>query len=58
MVNSSHARNWRTMATISALVALLATGGMVWLSSRPHVVPFVVLVDSLGHRKRRTKCRL
>jgi type IV secretory pathway TrbF-like protein len=32
MVNSSHARNWRTMATISTLVALLATGGMVWLS--------------------------
>jgi type IV secretion system protein VirB5 len=44
----TRARNWRTVATISALVALLATGGMVWISSRSHVVPFVVLIDSLG----------
>jgi len=44
----TRARNWRTMATISALVGLLATGGMVWLSARSHIVPFVVLVDSLG----------
>jgi len=44
----TRARNWRTMATISALVGLLATGGMVWLSARSHLVPFVVLVDSLG----------
>jgi type IV secretion system protein VirB5 len=36
------------MATISALVGLLATGGMVWLAARSHIVPFVVLVDSLG----------
>jgi type IV secretion system protein VirB5 len=44
----TRARNWRTMAMIAALVALLATGGMVWLSARSHVVPFVVLIDSLG----------
>ena len=44
----TRARNWRTMAAISGLVALLATSGMVWLSARSHVVPFVVLVDSLG----------
>ena len=44
----TRARNWRTMAVISALVALVATGGMLWQSARSRVVPFVVLVDSLG----------
>src|SRR5215467_15027463 len=44
----TRARNWRTVATIAVLVALLATGGMVSLSARSHVVPFVVLIDSLG----------
>jgi type IV secretory pathway TrbF-like protein len=42
------AKNWRTMAFVAGLVALLATGGMVWLSVRSRVVPFVVLIDSLG----------
>ena len=44
----TRARNWRTVAMISAFAALLATGGMVWLSAKSHVVPFVVLIDSLG----------
>jgi type IV secretion system protein TrbF len=44
----TRARNWRNMATISVLMALVATGGMVWLSARSHVVPFVVLIDNLG----------
>jgi type IV secretion system protein VirB5 len=44
----TRARNWRTAALISALVALLATGGLVWLTARSHVIPFVVLIDSLG----------
>lgn len=44
----SRARNWRTMAAISALVALVATCGMVWQAARSRVIPFVVLVDSLG----------
>jgi type IV secretion system protein VirB5 len=44
----TRAKNWRTVATISVLLAFLATGGMVWLSVRSHVIPFVVLVDSLG----------
>ena len=44
----TRARNWRTMAVISALVALVATGGMLWQSARSRVIPFVVLVDSLG----------
>ena len=42
------ARNWRTVAMICALAALLATGGMISLSARSHVIPFVVLIDSLG----------
>jgi type IV secretion system protein VirB5 len=36
------------MAAISALVALVATCGMVWQATRSRVIPFVVLVDSLG----------
>jgi len=44
----TRARNWRTVAVISALVALVSTGGMLWQSARSRVVPFVVLVDSLG----------
>lgn len=44
----TRARNWRTLATISALVSLVATGGIVWLTSRSQVIPFVVLIDSLG----------
>jgi len=44
----TRARNWRTVATLSVLVALLSSGGMVWLSLRSHVIPFVVLIDSLG----------
>jgi type IV secretory pathway TrbF-like protein len=44
----SRAKNWRTMAMLSGMVALLATSGMIWFSVRSHVVPFVVLVDSLS----------
>jgi len=44
----TRAKNWRTMALVCALLALLATGGIVWLSARSRVVPFVVLIDSLG----------
>ena len=44
----TRARNWRTVALISGLVALLATGGLVWLTARSHVIPFVVFIDSLG----------
>ena len=44
----TRAKNWRTMAALCSLVALVATAGMVWLSARSHVVPFVVLVDNLG----------
>ncbi len=44
----TRARNWRTVAMLCALVALLGTAGTVWLSARSRVIPFVVLIDSLG----------
>lgn len=44
----TRARNWRTVATLCALIALLATAGVVWLSAHSRVVPFVVLLDNLG----------
>src|SRR5579871_930465 len=44
----TRAKNWRTMAAFSSLIALVATVGIVWLSARSHVIPFVVLVDNLG----------
>lgn len=44
----TRARNWRTLAMMCALLALLATGGMTWLSARSRIVPFVVLMDRLG----------
>jgi len=44
----TRARNWRRMALLCAFIALLGTTGVVWLSVRSRVVPFVVLIDSLG----------
>ena len=44
----TRARNWRTLATLCALTALVATTGIMWLSAHSRIVPFVVLVDSLG----------
>jgi type IV secretion system protein VirB5 len=36
------------MALLSGIISLTSTTGLVWLTARSHVVPFVVLVDSLG----------
>jgi type IV secretion system protein TrbF len=44
----TRARNWRTVALLCALIALVATAGVVLLSARSRVIPFVVLIDSLG----------
>ncbi len=44
----TRAKNWRIMAVLSGVIALLATAGLIWTSIRSRVVPFVVLVDSLG----------
>ncbi len=42
------ARNWRTIAVLCTMVALVATSGVVWLSFRSRIVPFVVVTDNLG----------
>lgn len=44
----TRANNWRRMALLCGMTALFATSGIVWLSARSRVVPFVVLMDSLG----------
>jgi len=44
----TRARNWRTIAVLCTLIALIASGGMVWLSTKSRVVPFVVAIDHLG----------
>lgn len=44
----SRERNWRLMAVLSSLVALVSVGGMIRLSTKSHIVPFVVAMDSLG----------
>lgn len=41
-------RNWRITAILCSLVALAAVGGMIRLSTKSHIVPFVVAMDSLG----------
>ena len=42
------AKNWRFMAMLSGFVALLSVGGVIHLSARSKVVPFVVALDSMG----------
>lgn len=44
----TRARNWRTVAMLCGLAAMIAAAGIVWLSTRSRVIPFVVLIDSLG----------
>lgn len=44
----TRARNWRFIAILNAMAALVAVAGIVILSVRSKVVPFVVAIDSLG----------
>ena len=44
----TRARNWRIAAFFSALITLVATSGVVWLSIRSRIIPFVVVTDNLG----------
>ena len=44
----SRERNWRRMAFLSSLVSLVSIGGVIRLSVKSHIVPFVVAMDSLG----------
>ena len=44
----TRARNWRIIALICATAALMQTAGLIALSLRAKVVPYVIAVDSLG----------
>lgn len=44
----TRARNWRTLAVLCALIALLETAGLLWMSAHSRILPFVVLIDNLG----------
>ena len=44
----ARARNWRAAAFLALGIALIATGGLIALSLRSKVVPFVVAVDNLN----------
>src|SRR5881394_3369979 len=46
----TRARNWRLIAILCAIAALMQTAGLIALSLRAKVVPYVVAVDSLGHQ--------
>ena len=41
-------RNWRLIALLCAASSLVTVAGLVYLSARTHIVPFVVAMDSLG----------
>jgi type IV secretion system protein VirB5 len=45
----TRAKNWRLVALICALTALVQTVGLIVLSARSKVIPYVVAVDSLGN---------
>jgi type IV secretory pathway TrbF-like protein len=44
----TRAKNWRFVAMLGALATLVAVAGIVVLSVRSKIVPFVVAIDSLG----------
>jgi type IV secretory pathway TrbF-like protein len=44
----TRARNWRAAFFISAVIALLAVGGMIVIAKQARVVPYIVAVDNLG----------
>ena len=44
----TRARNWRTIAILSALASIILASGMIWQSARSRVVPFVAIMDNLG----------
>ena len=46
----TRAKNWRFMALLCATTIVLETGGLIVLSMRSRVVPYVVAVDNLGRQ--------
>ncbi len=43
----TRARNWRVLALLLGVVACVQAGGLIYLSSKSRVIPFVVAIDSL-----------
>src|SRR5437016_11760558 len=46
----TRAKNWRLLAVLCASMALIQTVGLIILSMRSKVIPYVVAVDSLGRQ--------
>src|SRR5947209_17750129 len=46
----TRAKNWRIVALLCASTVVLETGGLVALSMRSRVVPYIVAVDNLGRQ--------
>jgi type IV secretion system protein VirB5 len=44
----TRARNWRLAAVLALAVALVATSGLIVLSTKAKVIPYVVAIDNLG----------
>jgi type IV secretion system protein VirB5 len=45
----TRAKNWRAVAFLCSLIALLSTGGLVASALRSHVTTYIVAVDKQGH---------
>lgn len=43
----TRSRNWRALALLLGVVAFVQAGGLIYLSSKSKVIPFVVAIDSL-----------
>jgi len=44
----TRAGNWRSAAVLALAVALVATSGLIALSTKAKVIPYVVAIDNLG----------
>jgi type IV secretory pathway TrbF-like protein len=44
----TRARNWRIAALLALAVALVATSGLIVLSTKAKIIPYVVAIDNLG----------
>src|SRR5579864_6833763 len=44
----TRARNWRAIAFLGIMLAIIEAFGMISISNKAHVIPYVVAVDKLG----------
>jgi type IV secretion system protein VirB5 len=44
----AQARNWRLCAILALAIAMILSGGTIWLASQSKFIPYVVEVDKLG----------